>query len=174
MKTQTGVSREEVVYRYAAGKAVQDLRDGGKISSALLEHLGVFPLLRYCQAEIGEKDSRWLQEIVSSQEREIPLRRFALLLLHHLKDCPGVKEFLCGLWEKTSEEYEIRLEVVWSLLGCSDLPEELYNDIACSFSPDDRDKWLPSLVEKLGGDEREKVRIKDLLDRYFSSEQEPG
>ncbi|MBZ0155566.1 MAG: hypothetical protein K8I29_05035 [Alphaproteobacteria bacterium] len=173
MEPPAKASREEVVYRYAAGKAIQELRNGGEIGSALLEHLVTFPLIRYCHAEIGGEDSRWLQEIASSQEREMPLRRFALILLRHLRDHPGVKEFLCGLW-KTSGEHEIKLEVVWSLLGYSDLPEELYDDIARSFSSSDRDQWLPSLVAKLGGDEREKVQVRNLLNRYFISEQEPG
>ncbi|MFO0753616.1 MAG: hypothetical protein U0411_09870 [Thermodesulfovibrionales bacterium] len=173
METSAVASREEIVYRYAAGKAVQDLRSGGKIGGALLEHLGAFPLLRYCQAEIGGEDSRWLQEAASSPDRELPLRRFALLLLRSLKDHPGVKEFLCGLW-KTSGEYEIRLEVVWSLLGYSDLPEELYDDIARSFSSADRDEWLPALVAKLGGDEKERIQVQNLLSRYCTPEQGPG
>jgi hypothetical protein len=71
------------------------------------------------------------------------------------------------LW-KISSEYELKIEVLWSLLSYSDLSEELHNDIRRNFIASDWDKWLPLIVEKLGGDEKEKTQVKELIRRYFN------
>lgn len=49
---------QEILYRYIAKKALQDLRNREEIDDALLHYLNSFPLKNYCRAEIydGDKD----------------------------------------------------------------------------------------------------------------------
>lgn len=157
---------QEILYRYIAKKALQDLRNREEIDDALLHYLNSFPLKNYCRAEIYDGDKDLLKEI-ASQGKSLPFRQLALSLLRQFKNDPDVKNFLYDLW-KTSSEYELKIEVLWSLLTYSDLSEELYNDIRQNFIASDWDKWLPLIVEKLGGDEKEKKQVKELISRYFN------
>ncbi|MCX5846454.1 MAG: hypothetical protein NTW12_08870 [Deltaproteobacteria bacterium] len=159
--------QQEILNRYAAKKAIQDLRDGEEIDNALLYYLNSSPLINYCREEIREGDKELLKEIASSKGKVLSLRQFALTLLRQFKSHPDVKNFLYDLW-KTSPEYEIKIEVLWSLLSYHDLSEELYNDIRRNFTASDWDKWLPLIVEKLGGDDKEKAQVKELMSRYFN------
>jgi hypothetical protein len=158
---------QEVLYRYIAKKALQDLRNREEIDDALLRYLNSFPLKNYCRAEIYEGDKDLLKEIASSQGKSLSLRQLALCLLREFKNDPDVKNYLYTLW-KISSEYELKIEVLWSLLSYSDLSEELHNDIRRNFIASDWDKWLPLIVEKLGGDEKEKTQVKELIRRYFN------
>ena len=159
--------QQEILNRYAAKKAIQDLRDGEEIDNALLCYLNSSPLINYCREEITDDDKELLKKIASSKGKALSLRQFALMLLRQLKSHPDVKNFLYDLW-KTSPEYEIKIEVLWSLLSYHDLSEELYNDIRRNFIASDWDKWLPLIVEKLGGDDKEKVQVKELMSRFFN------
>lgn len=159
--------QQEILNRYAAKKVIQDLRDGKEIDNALLYYLNSSPLINYCLEEIREDDKELLKEIASSKGKVLSLRQFALMLLRQFKSHPDVKNFLYDLW-KTSPEYEIKIEVLWSLLSYHDLSEELYNDIRRNFIASDWDKWLPLIVEKLGGDDKEKAQVKELMSRYFN------
>ncbi len=158
---------QDFLYRYVAKKAIQDLRNGEEIDHELLSYLNFFPLKNYCRAEIHEGDKELLKETASSKGKPLPLRQFALSLLRQFKDDPDIKNFLYGLW-KTSAEYEIKIEVLWTLVSYSDLSEELYNDVRSNFIASDWDKWLPLIVEKLGGDNKEKAQVKELMSRYFN------
>ena len=167
METIMNTGQQEILNRYAVKKAIQDLRDGEEIDNALLCYLNSSPLINYCREEIREDDKELLKEIASSKGTALSLRQFALMLLRQLKSHPDVKNFLYDLW-KTSPEYEIKIEVLWSLLSYHDLSEELYNDIRRNFIASDWDKWLPLIVEKLGGDDKEKAQVKELMSRYFN------
>jgi hypothetical protein len=157
---------QEILYRYIAKKALQDLRNRVEIDDALLHYLNSLPFTNYCRAEICEGDKDLLKEIASSQGNSLPLRQLTLCLLRQFKNDPDVKNFLYNLW-KISSEYKLKIEVLWSLFGYSDLSEELYDDIRQNFIASDWDKWLPLIVEKLGGDEKEKTQVKELMRRYF-------
>jgi hypothetical protein len=158
--------RQETVYRYAAKKAIQDLRNGEALEDELLPHLNAYPLFNYCLGEIVASDRAILKDIASSTERKLQLRQFAMRLLRHFHDYDDLKAFLYRLW-KTAPEYEIKIEALWSLLNYHDLSEELYQDIQQRFLGADWDKWLPLIVEKLGGDDKEKEQVKELMNRYF-------
>ena len=159
--------RQEILYRYAARKAIQDLRNGEVLDEELLPHLNSYPLLNYCLAEILEADRAILKNIAASSERGILLRQFAIRLLRHFQQHADLKDFLYGLW-KTAPQYEIKIEALWSLLNYHDLSEELYQDIQHQFQGADWDKWLPLIVDKLGGDDKEKEQVKELMKRYFN------
>ena len=159
--------RQEILYRYAAKKAVQDLRNLAAIEDELLFHLNAYPLFNYCVEEIVESDRAILKEIASSEEQALPLRQFAIRLLRHFEDHDDLKDFLYDLW-KTAPQYEIKIEALWSLLNYKDLSEELYQDIQYRFLGADWDKWLPLIVEKLGGDDKEKEQVRELMNRYFN------
>ena len=159
--------RQEILYRYAARKAIADLRVGGALDEELLPHLNSYPLLNYCLAEIVESDRTVLKEIAASPERGMMLRQFAIRLLRHFQQNADLKEFLLKLW-KSAPQYEIKIEALWSLLNYHDLSEELYQDIQQQFQGADWDKWLPLIVEKLGGDDKEKEQVKELMKRYFN------
>ena len=157
---------QEVLYRYLAKKAVQDLRNREEIDIELFCYLNTSPLINYCRSEIRDGDKEWLKETASSEEKPLILRQFALSLIRQLKDHTDVKDFLYGLW-KTSAEYEIKIEVLWNLLIYDDLSKELYNDIRQNFTVAEWDKWLPLIVEKLGGEDKEKVQVKELMNKFF-------
>ncbi len=157
---------QEILYRYLAKKAVQDLRNREEIDIELICYLNTFPLINYCRSEIRDDDKEWLKEIASSKEKPLILRQFTLSLIRQLKDHKDVKDFLYSLW-KTSAEYEIKIEVLWNLLIYDDLSKELYNDIRQNFTVAEWDKWLPLIVEKLGGEDKEKVQVKELMNKFF-------
>ena len=159
--------RQEILYRYAAKKALQDLRNGEPVEAALQQILNGYPLFNYCQAEISEKDKTVLKNLAASDRQDLLLRRFAIRLLRRFEDHPDVKDFLRELWEK-STEYEIKLEVLWSLLSYADLSDEMYADISRHFDAANWDKWLPLIVEKLEGDSEEKAHVRELMKRYFN------
>lgn len=159
--------RQEILYRYVAQKALQDLRNRESIGDALLQLLNAYPLFNYCRLEIAEEDKSVLKEVAASEQNNLLLRRFALKLLHRFEHHPDVKDFFCNLWGKSSE-YEIKLEVLWSLLSYPDLSDDLYADIGKHFDAANWDKWLPLIVEKLEGDSEEKDHVKELMKRYFN------
>lgn len=159
--------RQEIIYRYAAKKALQDLRSREAIDAALQQLLNAYPLFNYCRLEIAEEDKFILKEIAASGQSDLLLRRFALKLLRRFENHQDVKDFFRELWEKSSE-YEIKLEVLWSLLSYPDLSEDLYVDIGKHFDAANWDKWLPLIVEKLEGDTEEKTHVKELMKRYFN------
>ena len=166
METTTHTVPQEILYRYLAKKAIQDLRNREEIDIELISYLNTFPLINYCRSEIGDGDKGWLKEIASSKEKSLTLRQFALSLIRQLKDDNDVKDFLYNLW-KTSAEYEIKIDVLWNLLTYDDLSKELYNDIRQNFTVAEWDKWLPLIVEKLGGEDKEKVQVKELMNKFF-------
>jgi hypothetical protein len=166
METTIHTVPQEILYRYLAKKAIQDLRNREEIDIELISYLNTFPLISYCRSEIGDGDKGLLKEIASSKEKSLILRQFALSLIRQLKDHNDVKDFLYNLW-KTSAEYEIKIEVLWNLLIYDDLSKELYNDIRQNFTVAEWDKWLPLIVEKLGGEDKEKVQVKELMNKFF-------
>jgi len=158
--------RQEILYHYAAKKALQDLRNRESIDTALQQLLSAYPLFNYCRMEINEEDKPILKNIAASSQNDLLLRRFALKLLRRFEDHQDVKIFFREMWKKSSE-HEIKLEVLWSLLSYPDLSEDLYADIGKHFDAANWDKWLPLIVEKLEGDTEEKAQVKDLMKRYF-------
>jgi hypothetical protein len=167
METAMYTGPQELLYRYAAKKAIQDLRTGEEIDNELIPCLNAFPLINYCRSEIKVEDKELLKEIASSTGNTLCFRQFALSLMRQFKDHSDVKDYLYTLW-KTSAEYEIKIEVLWSLLIYTDLSKELYDDIRQNFSVAEWDKWLPSIVEKLGGEDTEKAQVKELMGRFFN------
>ena len=159
--------QQETVYRYAAGNILDDLHARKAIDTPLQAYLLSHPLYKYCRAEVKESDKDMLKETACSQTAAIPVRRFALRLLGRFKDDPDVKMFFLDLWRQSSA-YEVKVELLWSLLSYKDLSEELYADISRSFDAAEWDKWLPLVVEKLEGDEEEKARVKDLMKKFFN------
>ena len=157
---------QEILYRYLAKKAIQDLRNEEELNTEIISYLSSAPLINYCRSEIKDGDEKWLKEIVSSKERPLILRQFGLSLMRQLKNNADVKDFLYDLW-KTSAEYEIKIEVLWNLLIYDDLSKELYNDIRQNFTVAEWDKWLPLIVEKLGGEDKEKIQVKELMNKFF-------
>ncbi len=159
--------RQEILYHYAAKKALQDLRNRESLDTALQQLLNAYPLFNYCRMEINEEDKPILKDIALSSRNDLLLRRFALKLLRRFEDHQDVKIFFREMWEKSSE-HEIKLEVLWSLLSYPDLSEDLYADIGKHFDAANWDKWLPLIVEKLEGDTEEKAQVKELMKRYFN------
>ncbi len=167
MDASQNEGRQEILYRYAARKALQDLRNRAPLEPALQQLLNTYPLFNYCRLEVAEEDKPMLKDIAASAQNDLLLRRFTLKLLHRFEEHPDVKDFFRNLWEKSSE-YEIKLEVLWSLLSNPDLSEDLYADIGRHFDAANWDKWLPLIVEKLEGDADEKAHVKELMKRYFN------
>lgn len=95
------------------------------------------------------------------------MRQFALSLINKFKDHSDIRIFLHELW-KISPEYELRVELLWSLLSYSDLSEGIYRDIQSSFTACEWEKWLPLIVEKFGGSDEEKTQVKELMSNYFN------
>jgi hypothetical protein len=161
------IGRQEVLQRYAAKKALEDLRNGTAIDGAVLQLLNRYPLFNYCRQETIEADKILLKKIAASDDKELPLRRFCLKLLRQFDQHQDIKDFFQDLWEKSSE-YEIKLEVLWSLLSYGDLSDDIYAGISRHFDAANWDKWLPLIVEKLEGDSEEKTHVKELMKRYFN------
>lgn len=159
--------RQEIIYQYAAKKALQDLRNGEGLDASLLQYLNEHPLLDYCRDAVHENDKDILKKTALLKENPLPLRRLCLKLLRPFGADQDVKDFSYELW-KTSVDYEIKLEVLWSLLSYQDLAEEIYADIGRHFDAANWDKWLPLIVEKLEGDKEEKTNVKELMKRYFN------
>jgi len=159
--------RQEILYRYAARKAIQDLRNGEDPEDEVLLHLNAYPLFNYCLTEIADNDLEILKNIAAAVEKSLLLRQFAIRLFRHFHDNDDLKAFLYDLW-KTAPQYEIKIEALWSLLNYRDLSEELYKDIQDHFLGAEWDKWLPLIVEKLGGDDKEKEQVRELMNRYFN------
>lgn len=159
--------RQEIIYRYAAKKALQDLRNGEPIDAALQPILNSYPLFNYCQLEIEEKDKTLLKNLASSDAQSLIVRRFAVKLLRRFDHHEDIKGFLRELWQNSSD-YAIRLEVLWSLLSYADLSDDIYADIGKHFDAANWDKWLPLIVEKLEGDSEEKNHVKELMKRFFN------
>jgi len=167
MDTPQNQGRQEVIYRYAAKKAMQDLRCGEALDAALIAHLNDHPLLGYCGEAVKEDDKKILMKNAAASENPLSLRRLCLKLLRPFGHDRDVRDFSYELW-KTSTDYEIKLEVLWSLLSYQDLAEEIYADISRHFDAANWDKWLPLIVEKLEGDKEEKNHVKELMKRYFN------
>jgi hypothetical protein len=159
--------RQEIIYRYAARKALQDLRDGTPPETAMQQLLNTYPLFNYCRQELTAEDKTVLMAIAASRQHDLLLRRFALKLLQRFIGDEDIKEYFRGLWEKPCD-YEVRLEVLWGLLSYPEISEELYADIGMHFDAANWDKWLPLIVEKLEGDAEEKAHVKELMKRFFN------
>jgi hypothetical protein len=167
MDTPHNQGRQEIIYQYAAKKALEDLRKGEAIDASLLQHLNEHPLLGYCRDAVNQGDKDMLKKTAALTENPLPLRRLCLKLLRPFGTDQDVKDFSYEQW-KTSTDYEIKLEVLWSLLSYQDLAEEIYADIGKHFDAANWDKWLPLIVEKLEGDKEEKTNVKELMKRYFN------
>lgn len=167
MDATENMGRQEILYRYAARKALQDLRNRESIDIALLQLLNQYPLFNYCRAETTEDDKIILKDLASDENNDMDLRRLCIKLLRPFEQHPDIKEFFLALWEKSSS-YELKIEVLWSLLSYSDLSEDIYADISKHFDAVNWDKWLPLIVEKLEGDAEEKTHVKELMKRYFN------
>jgi hypothetical protein len=167
MNTSENQGRQEILYRFAARKALQDLRNSESIENGLLQLLNAYPVFNYCRVEITENDKTILCEMAANEKNELLLRRFCLKLLRQFEQHQDIKSFFYDLWKKSSD-YEIKLEVLWSLLGYNDLSEDIYADISKHFDAVNWDKWLPLIVEKLEGDTEEKTHVKELMKRYFN------
>ncbi|PKN19670.1 MAG: hypothetical protein CVU71_04660 [Deltaproteobacteria bacterium HGW-Deltaproteobacteria-6] len=167
MDTLQNQGRQEIIYRYAAKKALQDLRNGEALDEALISHLNEHPLLGYCSDAVKKDDKNILKKNAAATDNPLLLRRFCLKLLRPFGNERDVRDFSYELW-KTSTDYEIKLEVLWSLLSYQDLAEEIYADISRHFDAANWDKWLPLIVEKLEGDKEEKNHVKELMKRYFN------
>lgn len=158
--------RQEIIYRYAAKKALQDIKAGVPLDDSLLYQLNAHPIINFCLAEIGEDDKEILKKIAAAKSENINLRQFALKMLRKLKDHQDVKALFSDLW-KSGDVYEIKVEVLWILLSYSDLEYDLLTDIRSHFESSEWDKWLPLIVEKLGGNDKEKGQVKELLSSYL-------
>lgn len=158
--------RQEIIYRYAARKALQDIKAGVPLDDALLYQLNAHPIINFCLAEIGEGDKEILKKIAAAKSESVNLRQFALKMLRKLKDHNDVKTLLSDLW-KSSDIYEIKVEVLWTLLSYTDLEYDLLADIRSHFDSSEWDRWLPLIVEKLGGNDKEKGQVKELLNSYL-------
>jgi len=167
MEEIENIGRQEVLQRYVAKKALQDLRSAKVIDGPVLQLLNTYPLFNYCRQETSENDKAILKEIAVTEQNELPLRRFCLKLLRQFEQHQDIKDFFQDLW-KSSAEYEIKLEVLWSLLSYGDLSEDIYAGISEHFDAANWDKWLPLIVEKLEGDSEEKTHVKELMKRYFN------
>lgn len=167
MDTTESPGRQEILYRYTARKALEDLRNREAIDGPVLTLLNTYPLFNYCRQETTDKDISILKEIVSNEHNDLPLRRFSIKLLRQFEHQADIKEFFQTLW-KNSPLYEIKMEVLWSLLCYTDLSEEIYADISKHFNATNWDKWLPLIVEKLEGDAEEKMHVKEIMKRYFN------
>jgi hypothetical protein len=71
METAHYAVPQELLYRYAAKKAVQDLRNREDIDSELIPCLAAFPLINYCRSEIRDGDKELLKEISSEPDEAI-------------------------------------------------------------------------------------------------------
>lgn len=158
--------RQEIIYRYAARKAIEDIKAGIPLDDNLLYQLNSHPIMTLCLAEITGEDKEILKGIASAKPGSIRLRQFALKMLRKFRDHQDVKALLIKLW-KSEDDYDIKVEVLWILLGYDDLKQELLTDIRSHFNSSDWDKWLPLIVEKLGGNSKEKGQIKELIDKYL-------
>ncbi len=167
MDGSENIGRQEILHRYAAKKALQDLRSGVAIDGVVLHLLNTYPLFKYCRQETGEDDKGILKDIAAGTHHDISLRRFCIKLLRQFEHHQDIKDFFYDLWEKSSD-YEIKLEVLWSLLSYGDLSEEIYAGISKHFDAANWDKWLPLIVEKLEGDTEEKTHVQELMKRYFN------
>jgi hypothetical protein len=167
MDETSSTGRQETIFRYAAKKLIEDLRHRTEIDLSLQQHLTSYPLFTYCRAEILESDKDILKETASCETATLPLRRFALRLLRQFENDQDVKTFFFTLWIQPFD-YEMKIEILWSLLSYKDLPEALFADISKSFNVADWDKWLPLVVEKLEGDQDEKNQVKELMKKFFN------
>lgn len=167
MDTLQNQGRQEIVYQYAAKKALEDLRKDEALDGGLVLHLNEHPLLDYCRDAVHPDDKDMLRKNARKRENPLPLRRLCLRLLQPFRADQDIKDFSYELW-KTATDYEIKLEVLWSLLSYQDLAEEIYTDIGKHFDAANWDKWLPLIVEKLEGDSEEKNNVKELMKRYFN------
>jgi hypothetical protein len=159
--------RQEIIDRYAAKKAIQDLRSGEVLDAALITHLNEPPLIGYCCESVKKEDKNMLKKKAVASDNSIPLRRLCLKLLRPFGKDRDVRDFSYELW-KTSTDYEIKLEVLWSLLSYQDLADEIYADISRHFDAANWDKWLPLIMQKLEGDKEEKNHVQELMKRYFN------
>ncbi len=167
MDTLQNQGRQEIIYQYAAKKALDDLRKGEALDPSFLQLLNEHPLLDYCRDAVTQEDKNMLKAAAGFAENPLVLRRLCLKLLQPFGTDQDVKDFSYDLW-KTSADYEIKLEVLWSLLSYQDLAEEIYTDIGKHFDAANWDKWLPLIVEKLEGNSEEKTNVKELMKRYFN------
>lgn len=167
MDTLHHQGRQEIIYQYAAKKVLEDLRKSETLDAALVLHLNEHPLLDFCRDVVAKSDKEMLKKTASLSENPLPLRRLCLKLLQPFGTDQDVKDFSYELW-KTSADYEIKLEVLWSLLSYQDLAEEIYADIGKHFDAANWDKWLPLIVEKLEGNSEEKNHVNELMKRYFN------
>ncbi|HQK99511.1 MAG TPA: hypothetical protein PK090_01995 [Smithellaceae bacterium] len=159
--------RQEVLYRFAARKALDDLRKGAPLDETLVEHLGTQPVLTYCREAVAKEDKDLLKDIARNAKEPLPLRRFCLKLLRPFEKDKDVRDCFYELW-KTAFDYEIKMEVLWGLLGHADLSAEIYADIVSQFYKANWDQWLPLIVEKLDGEAGEKSQVKELMKIYFN------
>lgn len=167
MDTPQNPDRQEILYRYIAKKALQDLRNRDTIDTPVLQFLNTYPLFNYCRIETGEDDKDILKDTASLAATPLPLRRFCIKLLRKFELHPDIKFYFYDLWLH-SDDYEIKLEVLWSLLGYSDLSQEIFAEISNHFNAANWDKWLPLIVEKLEGNADEKSHVRELMKRYFN------
>ncbi len=167
METSQSPGRQEILFRFAAAKAVETLRKGETLDEALLNQLGSQPVLTYCREAVTRDDKEFLKNTASDAKSPLPLRRLCLKLLRPFEKDKDVRDCFYELW-KTSFDFDIKMEVLWGLLGHADLSAEIYADIGSQFDKANWDQWLPLIVEKLDGEAGEKSQVKELMKVYFN------
>lgn len=146
---------QELEYKNIAEKAYQNLKNGTIINDDLALKLNSIPQIDYCRSLIKDDDADWLKRLASSSSVASLVRELCISLMHPLcrKNDRDTREYLEGLW-KSSDQYNIRMQVMWRLLDYDDLPVNLHRDIYKNFIVPNWDKWLPYIVEKFGGKEK--------------------
>lgn len=145
---------QENEYRDIAEKACQDLRDGKILDNELAYKLNSVPQVDYCRALIQDSDEGWLKNIASSPSVPPLTRELCISLMHPLcrKNNRDIRDYLENLW-KSSDQYNIKMQLMWRLLDYDDLTVDLHRDIYGNFVIPNWDKWLPYVVDKFGGKE---------------------
>lgn len=140
--------------RDLARSSMQDLRNGKVIDDGLAYKLNSVPLIDYCRELIQDGDAEWLKSIASSSTGPL-IRELVISLMHPFckKNDRDIRAYLENLWN-SSNEYNIRMQVMWRLLDYDDLPVDLHRDIYKNFVVPNWDKWLPYIVDKFGGKEK--------------------
>lgn len=135
-------------------QALQDLKNGKVIEDSLAYKLNSVPHVDYCRELIQDSDAEWLKSLASSSSKPL-IRELAISLMHPLckKNNRDIRAYLENLWN-SSDEYNIKMQVMWRLLDYDDLPVDLHGGIYKNFVVPNWNKWLPYIVDKFGGKEK--------------------
>lgn len=140
---------DQVIAKYLASKAVQDIRSDFLLPSDLCYALNRFPIIDYLRAEIQTSDWQKLHKMCESSDEEICA--LGLALLRRILRLDEVRSYLeKKYYDIANLPFKARISLQYKLLDYPDLEHEIQKELFESIL-EDWESWLATVADWTGG-----------------------